>query len=117
MPSLEASLQNFAKARAKWHPPRPWRSYQETRIIKRLVWQWLTYRGPGKYSGRAVARWLGVSHTYIQKLVKQFTTNPSEMQLEARRHTPATFEHLSRAREETRKEKERGWLRPPCRWR
>ena len=117
MPSLEASLRNFAKARAKWHPPRPWRSYQETRIIKRLVWQWFTYRGPGKWSVRGLARWLDVSHTYIQKLVRQFRTDASEMQREALRHTAATFEHLSRAREETRKEKERGWLRPPCGWR
>lgn len=101
MPSLEASLRNFAKARAKWHRPRPWRSYQETRIIKRLVWQWFTYRGPGNWSARALARWLGVSHTYIQKLVLQFRTDASEMQREALRHAAATFEHLNRAREET----------------
>jgi hypothetical protein len=117
MPSLEASLRNLEKARAAWsHPPRPWRSYQETRIIKRLVWQWLTYRGPDKWSGRAVARSLGVSHTYIQKLVRQFTTGPSEMQREAHRHTAATFEHLNRAREETQQEKERGCLRGPIRF-
>ena len=34
----------------------------------------------------------------------------------ALRHTAASFEHLSRAREETRKERERGWLREPRRW-
>jgi hypothetical protein len=39
------------------------------------------------------------------------------MQREARHHIPASFEQLSKAREETRKQKERGWLRPPCRWR
>ncbi len=115
MPSLEASLQNFAKARAKWHPPRPWRSTHESRLIKRLVWQWLNSSEPGKWSGRAVARWLDVSHTYIQKLTREFATDPSEMQRESRRHIPATFEQLRRAQEETRKEKERGWLRPPHR--
>jgi hypothetical protein len=117
MPSLEASLRNLEKARAAWsHPPRPWRSDQETRVIKRLVWQWFTYRGPDKWSARGLARWLGVSHTYIQKLVRRFRTDPSEMQRDALRHTAATFEHLSRAREETRQEKERGWLRGPRRF-
>lgn len=114
MPSLEASLRNLEKARAAWsHPPRPWRSAHDSCVIRRLVWQWLNCREPGKWSGRAVARWLGVSHTWIQKLVRQFATDPSEML----REIPATFEQLRRAQEETRKEKERGELRPPRRWR
>lgn len=118
MPSLEASLRNLERARAAWsHPPRPWRSDRETRIIKRLVWQWFTYCGPRNWSARGLARWLGVSHTYIQKLVRQFRTDPGDMQRDARRHTPATFEHLRCAQEETRQQKERGWLRPPRRWR
>jgi hypothetical protein len=115
MPSHEASLRNLAKAREKWRPPRPWRSAQESRIIKLLSWQWFTYRGHGKWSARALGRRLGVSHSYVQKLVRAFTTNPSEMQRDARRHASATFEHLRHAQEETRKQKERGWLRPPCR--
>jgi hypothetical protein len=118
MPSREASLRNLEKARAAWsHRPRPWRSAEESRTIKRLVWQWFSYRGPDKWSARAVGRLLGVSHTYIQKLMRQFTIDPSEMQKDALRHSAATFEHLSRAREETRTEKERGRLRPPQRWR
>lgn len=118
MPSVEASLWNLAKARAAWsHPPRPWRSAHESRLIKRLVWQWLHSKEPGKWSGRAVARWLGLSHTWIQKLVRQFATDPSEMLREIRRHVPATFEQLRHAQEETGKERESGWLRPPRRWR
>jgi hypothetical protein len=119
VPSREASLTNLAKARAAWsHPPRPWRSAHESRVIKRLVWQWFNSQEPRnrKWSGRAVAKWLGVTHTYIQKLAQQFTADPTEMQREALCHNAATFEHLNRAREETRKEKERGWLRPPRRW-
>ena len=116
MPSLEALLRNLAKARAKGHPPRPWRSSQETRVIKRLAWQWFIYCGPAKWSARAVGRWLGVSHTYIQKLVRRFEIDPSEMHREARRYGPATFEQLSRAQELTRQEKVRGWLREPRRW-
>ena len=46
-----------------------------------------------------------MSHTYIQKLVQQFAIDSGEMQREAHRHTAATFEHLNRAREETRQEK------------
>lgn len=118
MPSFEASLRNLEKARAAWsHPPRPWRSAQESRLIKRLVWQWLISREPRKWSGRAVARWLGVTYTYIQKLVREFATNPSQIERDAHRHFPATFEQLRRAQEETHKEKERGGLRPPRRWR
>lgn len=117
MPSFEASLRNLEEARAAWsHPPRPWRSAQESRVIRWLVWQWFNSREPGKWSGRAVARWLGVTHTYIQKLVREFATDPSEIERDARCHFPATFEQLSRAQELTRQEKARGWLREPHRW-
>jgi hypothetical protein len=113
MPSREASLRNLEKAQAKWRRPLPWRSAQESRVIKRLAWQWFTYSGPGKWSGRAVSRWLGVTHTYIQKLVREFAADPGKIQREMHRNSPATFEHLNRAREETRQEKECGWLRQP----
>jgi hypothetical protein len=33
MPSHESSMRNLAKARAKWRPPRPWRSSDESRMI------------------------------------------------------------------------------------
>jgi len=112
MPSREASLRNLEKARANWqHPPRPWRSLGETRVIKRLVWQWFNSREPQKWSGRAVGRWLGVTHAYVQKVVKGIAADPSKMQREARFSGPATFEHLERAREETRKEGAYGRLR------
>ena len=117
MPSREASLRNLAKARAKWRPPRPWRSAQETRVIKLLAWQWFTYRGRGKWSARALGRRLSVSHTYIQKLVREFASDPSKIDRLARSSQLASFEQLRRAQEETRKQKERGWVRPPRRWR
>ncbi len=85
-------------------------------MIRRLVWQWFTYQGPGKWSARAVGRRLGVSHTYIQKLVREFAVDPSKIERVVRSSHPATFEQLSRAQEETWQQKERGWLRPPCRW-
>ena len=118
MPSRESSMRNLEKARAHWqHPPRPWRSYEESRVIRRLVWQWFRYRGPEKSSGRAVGRWLGVSHTYIQKLLREFMTDPSRALRQEQNHGPATFDDLKRAQAHTWEMKERGWLRPPRRWR
>jgi hypothetical protein len=79
MPSRESSLKNLAKARARWRPPRPLRSEEEGQMIRRLVFWWFTSRNHTKPSGRAWARELGVSHTWLQKLVREFTADPSEM--------------------------------------
>ena len=116
VPSPESSRRNLEKARACWRPPRPWRSHRETEVIRRLVWQWLTYRGAGKWSGRALGRRLGVSHTYIQKLVGQFMIDPGKMQREQRTYGETTFEQLRRAQEETQQERELGYLRSPRLW-
>lgn len=116
MPSREASLRNLEKARATWHPPRPWRSYPESQIIRRLVWQWFAYRGPDKWPGRAVGRRLGVSHTYIQKLVREFAIDPSKMQRQQRRYGAADFGQLYRAQKQTRQMKERDEVRRPRLW-
>jgi hypothetical protein len=117
MPSREASLRNLEKAREAWsHPPRPWRNYKEARVIKQLVWQWFNDREPGKWSGRAVARWLGVSHTYVQRLVQEFRADPDMMwRIEATRGV-VTLDHLEHARELTQRDRERGGLRLPRRW-
>jgi hypothetical protein len=64
-----------------------------------------------------VARFLGVSHTWVNKLVKRIEADPERMRRKMRAFAPATFEKLERAREETRRERERGWLRGPIRWR
>jgi hypothetical protein len=137
MPSREASLRNLQKARLTWRPPRPWRSGQETRVIRRLVWQWFTYGGTEKWSGRALARRLGVSHTYIQKLAREFTADPSRiigqlapsvrlpgrvgvsangelLSLQAR--PPATFEQLQVAQQTTQSDRDRGGLRSAPLW-
>jgi hypothetical protein len=117
MPSPEASRRNLENARARWRAPKPWRSADESLAIKRLVWQWFNSAEPAKWSGRAVARWLGVTHTYIQKLVREFATDGGKMQREALHYGLASFEQLFKAREATRQEKERGQLRPLRRWR
>lgn len=113
----DARMKNLAKARRspRYHPPRPWRSKEESRIIRRFVWQWLTSRDRNKPSARSWARQLGVSHAWVQKLVKQFRADPSEMQQEARRGGDPTLAQLTRAREDTRRMRERGELRSPRR--
>jgi hypothetical protein len=85
-------------------------------VIKRLAWQWFKYRGLEKWSARATGRRLGVSHTYIQKLVREFMTNPDKAERAMHSSRLATFEQLSHAQEQTRLQKERGLLRPPRRW-
>ncbi len=110
MPSYESSMRNLAKARAKMRVPRPWRSSDESRTIRRYAFLWHTGRGQ-KPSGREWARQLGISHTWLQKLVREFQVDPSEMHREMRRCGDPNFEQLSRAREFSRKMRDRGELR------
>jgi hypothetical protein len=133
MPSPETSRRNLAQARAKWRPPRPWRSPQETRVIKRLARQWFMDEEP-RCPLRAIARRLGVSHTYVQKLVREFAEDPNTMlrqtgrpkrgygmasvSASGRMQVPferrsATFEQLNEAQAMSRKMRDRGWLRGP----
>ena len=110
MPSYESSMRNLAKAQANGRPPRPWRSSDESRMIRRYVFQWLTCRG-SKPSGRAWARDLGISHTWLQKLVRRFREDPSQILREVRRCGDPKFEQLSRAQENKWQMRERGELR------
>jgi hypothetical protein len=113
MPSHKSSMQNLVKARANWCQPRPWRSRDEARIIRRFAFQWLTCRGQ-KPSGRAWARALGVSHTWIQRLTKEFAKDESEMRrLQALQGDPK-FAQLKRAQERSEQMRERGELRFCC---
>jgi hypothetical protein len=115
MPSREASLRNLARAKANWRQPRPWRSRAESRLIRMITWQWLLGHGPW-VSGRALARWLGVSHTYIQKLTRTLSTDETDFLREVRYSGPPTRDNLQRAREASRQQRERGFLRTQPRW-
>ncbi len=116
MPSHEASLRNLEKARANWsHPPRPWRSRSESRLIRCFVWHWHLGHGPW-CSGRALARWLGVSHTYIQKLTRTLPRSESDFLREVARYGIPTIEGLRGAREESRHQRELGLLRRQPGW-
>jgi hypothetical protein len=109
----DARMANLAKARRspRYHPPRPWRSSEESRMVRRFVWQWLTCRDRNRPSARSWARQLGVSHTWVQKLVKQLQADPSEMQRETLRGGDPTLAQLTRARENSRQMRARGELR------
>jgi hypothetical protein len=79
-------------------------------MVRRFVFQWSTCRG-SRPSGRAWARALGVSHTWIQKLVKEFAADPSKMWRLQRANGDPRFAELCRAQQYSRQMKERGELR------
>jgi hypothetical protein len=84
-------------------------------MIRRFAFQWFTCRDASRPSGRAWAKQLGISHTWLQKMVREFTADPTEMlRLQTAKGDPK-FEELSRAREYSLRMKERGELRPPRR--
>jgi hypothetical protein len=112
----DASMQNLRKANARRKElgayPRPWRSEEEGLMIRRLVLWWFTCVDSNRPSGRAWARELGVSHTWLQKLVREFRADPSEVR-RLQSYGDPTSEQLSRALEYTRQMRECGELRLP----
>src|SRR5271170_3158590 len=139
-----ARLINMAKARAaRKREPLRWRSGLESRIIEQLVWQWWQENSRRRlvvsdwknqleiprrsvprnnnetkyWSRQRVARFLGVSHTWINKLVKKFEVDPDRERRRMAAFAPATFEKLERARKETERQRQFGWLRGPIRMR
>lgn len=112
----EARQRNIRKARAaRKRPPLPWRSGLESRVIEQLIWQWWLSVEPLKWPAYRVARFLGVSHTWVNKLVKRFQGDPDRMRRRMRAFAPANLEKLERARQETRWQRQHGWLREPIR--
>lgn len=67
-------------------------------------------------SGRALAQWLGVSHTYIQKLTRTLSRHDGDFLREMPYSGPPTLEELREAREESREQRTQGLLRRPRRW-
>jgi hypothetical protein len=108
----DASMGNLRKARAskKWHPPRPWRSEEESLMIKRFVLWWLTCRDERRPSARSWARQLGVSHVWLLKVVRTLKEDPEEVRRLQAFGDPRLIE-LRLAQEYTREMEERGELR------
>jgi hypothetical protein len=114
MPSPEASRRNLAKAQARWRPPRPWHCETETQLIVTLKWCNDLNR---RWSGRELARILGVSQMYVWKLPRQFADG--RLNVTSTVKGSATFEELGRelaaAKWRTRKMREQGLLRETTR--
>ena len=116
MPSRESSIRNLLKAVSSpnWHRPRPWRSDEEAEMIRRYAFWWFTSRDRNKPSGRNWARQLGISHTWLQRLVREFKQkqNADEMwRLQIALGDPK-FDQLSRARDYTQELRKEGRVRP-----
>ena len=110
MPSYESSMRNLVRARKRWRRPRPWRSNRESLMVRRFAFQWFTCRDSARPSGRAWARALDVSHTWLQKLVRRFIADSNEIRRLEAAGDPKAAE-LTRVQEETRQMRERGELR------
>jgi hypothetical protein len=52
---------------------------EEGLMVRRFVLQWYTCRDRNKPNGRAWARALGISHTWLQGLGRKFVANPDEV--------------------------------------
>jgi hypothetical protein len=81
-------------------------------VIRRFAYQWFTCRDRSRPSGRSWARQLGISHTWLQKLVREFRADEREMRRMVASKGEPRFPDLSQAREFTRRLRERGELRP-----
>lgn len=80
--------------------------------MRRYAFWWFNCHDRNKSSGRDWARQLGISHTWLQKLVRQFEEDPGEMwELQVAYGDP-TLEQLSRARQDTEELRRRGGLHP-----
>ena len=110
----DARMKNLAKARKspRYHPPRPWRSTDESYMIRRYAFWWWTSRDSNKPSARSWARQLGISHTWLQKLVREFQRNPDEMWRQQLTEGDPKLTDLGEAQECSREMRQRGELRP-----
>jgi hypothetical protein len=79
-------------------------------MIRRFVLLWLTCRDASRPSGRNWAKQLGISHTWLQKVVRALKDSPDEMR-RLQSQGNATLEQLNRAKEYTVRMRERGELR------
>jgi hypothetical protein len=82
-------------------------------MLRRLALWWWTCRDSSRPAPRAWAREkLGVSHVWLLKLFRKFEADPAEVRRLQAYGNP-TLEQLNRAREYTRRMRERGELRRP----
>jgi len=119
MPSHEASVMNLQRARAISPWLHPWRCSKESDLIRRLTWQWEHRRakyGSPDGSKRGLARRLGVSQTWVQKLCREYRQEPDKLQVIVLRRGMATIEELHESQMRTEQMRSRGELRRRIRW-
>ena len=112
----DTSMKNLRKAFAseRYHPPRPFRSKEEQLMVRRLALWWWMCRDSSRPSARAWAKQLGVTHVWLQKLVRKFETDPGEVRrLQA--YGDPTSEQLDHAKKYTQRMRDCGELRSPRR--
>jgi hypothetical protein len=81
-------------------------------MVRRFAFWWFTCRDPRRPSGRDWARQLGVSHTWLQKLIREFKVNPDQAwELQAACGDPTLLE-LDEAKQCTHELRRQGELRP-----
>jgi hypothetical protein len=81
-------------------------------MIRRFAFWWWTCRDTNKPSGRSWAKQLRISHTWLQKLVREFQRNPDEMwRLQLAEGDPK-LTNLGDAQECSREMRQLGELRP-----
>jgi len=79
-------------------------------MVRRLALWWWTCRDSSRPSARAWAKQLGITHVWLLKLVRKFETDPGEVRrLQA--YGYPTPEQLDRAKEYTKRMRNRGELR------
>jgi hypothetical protein len=79
-------------------------------MVRRYVLLWLTCRDASRPPGRSWAKQLGISHTWLQKVVRALKANPEEMR-KLQLQGDVTLAQLDRAKEYTQRMRERGELR------
>lgn len=115
----QAALENLRKSRHFSRLPL-WRSTKESDLIARLVFQWehaKQKQGFAPCGKRALAKKLGTSQTWVQKLCKRFRQRPDVLQRIVLTKGMASMEQLAPAIEETYRLREAGKLRRKIRWR
>jgi hypothetical protein len=80
-------------------------------MVRRFAFLWFTCVD-NKPSGRSWARQLGISHTWLQKLVREFKKDPSEMWLIQAAEGDPKLADLGDAQGCSREMRQRGELRP-----
>jgi len=112
----DTSMENLRNAFAskRYHPPRPWRSKEEALMIRRFALRRWTCRDHNRPSARVWAKQLDVTHVWLLKLVRKFEADPAEVR-RLQSYGDPTCAELDRAREYTRRMRERGELRSPRR--